>query len=134
MERALLVLAYFIELDGDVHLPMYEKFEAEVKELKARQDVKSRAHCICPDREMVSIRRCYGNLPLWGRELERAKRSIGAGDAPRSLVLPIENQCVIDKHLHVLDGTLDVLLPKIFHIFFVRRSKIPAFSKQVWGD
>jgi hypothetical protein len=44
MERALLMLAYFIEMDGDVHLPMYEKFEAELKELKARQDVKSRAH------------------------------------------------------------------------------------------
>jgi hypothetical protein len=44
MERALLLLAYFIELDGDVHVPMYEKFEAELKELKARQDVKARAH------------------------------------------------------------------------------------------
>lgn len=44
VERALLMLAYFIELDGDVHLPMYEKFEAELKELKARQDVKARAH------------------------------------------------------------------------------------------
>ena len=38
------MLAYFIELDGDVHLPMYEKFEAELKELKTRQDAKSRAH------------------------------------------------------------------------------------------
>jgi hypothetical protein len=32
MERALLMLAYFIELDGDVHVPMYEKFEAELGE------------------------------------------------------------------------------------------------------
>ena len=38
------MLAHFIELDGDVHVPMYEKFEAELKELKARQDVKARAH------------------------------------------------------------------------------------------
>jgi hypothetical protein len=30
IERALVLLAYFIELDGDVHLPMYEKFEAEL--------------------------------------------------------------------------------------------------------
>lgn len=44
MERALLMLAYLIELDGDVHVPMYEKFEAELKELKARQDVKARAY------------------------------------------------------------------------------------------
>jgi hypothetical protein len=44
MERALVVLAYFIELDGDVHLPMYEKFEVELKDLRARQDVKARAY------------------------------------------------------------------------------------------
>ena len=34
LERALVLLAYFIELDGDVHLPMYEKFESELAELK----------------------------------------------------------------------------------------------------
>lgn len=42
-ERALLLLAYFIELDGDVHVPMYEKFEAELKGLKQREDTKARA-------------------------------------------------------------------------------------------
>lgn len=44
VERALLMLAYLIELDGDVHVPMYEKFETELKELKGRQDVRARAH------------------------------------------------------------------------------------------
>ena len=44
IERALLLLACFIELDGDVHLPMYEKFEAELAELKAKADVKARAN------------------------------------------------------------------------------------------
>jgi hypothetical protein len=29
IERSLLLLAYFIELDGDVHVPMYQEFEAE---------------------------------------------------------------------------------------------------------
>jgi hypothetical protein len=43
IERALLVLAYLIELDGDVHVPMYEKFEAELAELRAIADAKSRA-------------------------------------------------------------------------------------------
>jgi hypothetical protein len=43
IERALLLLAYFIELDGDVHVPMYEKLEAELTELKAVADVKARA-------------------------------------------------------------------------------------------
>jgi len=39
IERALVLLAYFIELDGDVHLPMYEKFEVELAELRAKEDV-----------------------------------------------------------------------------------------------
>jgi len=43
LERALVLLAYFIELDGDVHLPMYEKFEAELAELKAKEAIKCRA-------------------------------------------------------------------------------------------
>ena len=42
-ERALVLLAYFIELDGDVHPPMYEKFEAELADLKAREDIGARA-------------------------------------------------------------------------------------------
>ncbi len=43
IERALLVLAYLIELDGDIHVQMYEKFEAELAELRATAAVKSRA-------------------------------------------------------------------------------------------
>lgn len=43
IERALVLLAYFIELDGDVHVPMYEKFEAELEELKRREGAKDRA-------------------------------------------------------------------------------------------
>jgi CRISPR/Cas system CSM-associated protein Csm2 small subunit len=43
IERALVVLAYLIERDGDVYVPLYEKFEAELQELKAREDTKSRA-------------------------------------------------------------------------------------------
>jgi hypothetical protein len=43
IERALVLLAYFIELDGVVHLPMYEKFEAELQESKNREDAKARA-------------------------------------------------------------------------------------------
>jgi hypothetical protein len=43
IERALLVLAHFIELDGDVHVPMYEKFEAELAELRKQEDTKARA-------------------------------------------------------------------------------------------
>ena len=43
IERALVVLAYFIELNGDVHVPMYEKFETELAELRNKEDTKARA-------------------------------------------------------------------------------------------
>jgi hypothetical protein len=43
IERALLLLAYLIERDGDIYIPMYEKFEAELKELKQKEDTKARA-------------------------------------------------------------------------------------------
>jgi hypothetical protein len=43
VERALIVLAYCIELDGDVHLPMYERLEAEFEELKRKQATRERA-------------------------------------------------------------------------------------------
>ena len=43
IERALVLLAYFIELDGDVHVPMYEKFEAELEELRRKEGTKDRA-------------------------------------------------------------------------------------------
>ena len=43
LERALLLLAYFIELDGDMHVPMYEKLEAALLELKRHQTTKERA-------------------------------------------------------------------------------------------
>lgn len=43
VERAMVLLAYLIELDGDEHVPMFEKFETELKELRQTEDVKVRA-------------------------------------------------------------------------------------------
>jgi hypothetical protein len=43
VERAMVLLAYLIELDGDEHVPMFEKFESELKELRQTEDVKVRA-------------------------------------------------------------------------------------------
>jgi hypothetical protein len=43
IERALVLLAYFIELDGDVHLPMFARFEEELEELKRIERAKERA-------------------------------------------------------------------------------------------
>ena len=39
-----LLLAYFIEVDGDAHLPMFEKFEDELEVLKKRQATRRAAH------------------------------------------------------------------------------------------
>jgi hypothetical protein len=55
MERALVLLAYFIELDGDVHVPMFEKFEAELEELKKKEDTKDRA------RRLLLAYKCSGD-------------------------------------------------------------------------
>ena len=46
IERALVALAYLIELDGDVHVPMYEKFEAELAELRKKEDTKACARTL----------------------------------------------------------------------------------------
>jgi hypothetical protein len=43
IERALVLLAYFIQRDGDVHIAMYEKFETELDELRRREGTKDRA-------------------------------------------------------------------------------------------
>jgi len=43
IERALVVLAYLIELDGDVHLKMYERLEQDLEELTRGEAVKDRA-------------------------------------------------------------------------------------------
>ena len=43
IERALVLLACFIEMDGDVHVPMYERFEAELEQLRREEGTKDRA-------------------------------------------------------------------------------------------
>jgi hypothetical protein len=67
IERALVLLAYFIELDDDVHIPMYEKFEAELKELRKKENTKDRARSspTPPERSCRSVRRRFA-MPLDG--------------------------------------------------------------------
>jgi hypothetical protein len=43
IERALVVLAYLIEVEGDIHVPLYEKFEAELDALTRQAVTKDRA-------------------------------------------------------------------------------------------
>ena len=64
IERALVLLAYFIELDGDVHVPMYERFEAELDELKKKEDAKDRAR-----RLLLAYKRSGGQKAIASRNL-----------------------------------------------------------------
>jgi hypothetical protein len=43
VERALVLLAYFIEIDGDVHIALYERFETELRELQHNESARERA-------------------------------------------------------------------------------------------
>lgn len=43
IERALVILAYVIELDGDVHIPLYESLEADLVEIRRKASVRQRA-------------------------------------------------------------------------------------------
>lgn len=72
LERALVLLAYFIELDGDVHVPMYEKFEAELAALRATADVRSRAN-----QRLASYKRSGGGNAIVSRNL-----SFNSSDGP----------------------------------------------------
>ncbi len=77
IERALVLLACFIELDGDVHLPMYEKFEAELEELRRKESTRERARRLLEtynrsgdrktiDSKNLSLRSRLGPLPYLG--------------------------------------------------------------------
>ena len=72
VERALVLLAYFIELDGDIHVAMYEKFETELAELKKREETKDRAR-----RLLSSYKRSGGrNDSLQEFELQFQRRPL----------------------------------------------------------
>jgi len=64
VERALVLLAYFIELDGEVHVPMYEKFEGELEELKKKEDTKDRAR-----RLLLTYKRSGGRKAIASKNL-----------------------------------------------------------------
>ena len=81
VERALVLLAYFIELDGDVHVPMFEKFEAELAELKRAETARDRA------------RRLLDNYSRDGglKAIDRKNLSLSSSDGPSPyLGLPVQ--------------------------------------------
>lgn len=72
LERALLLLAWCIELDGDVHVPLYEKFEAELAEARAITDVRTRASA-----RLAAYRRSGDRNAICDRNL-----SLSSSDGP----------------------------------------------------
>lgn len=73
IERALVLLALFIELDGDVHVPMYEKFEAELAELQKKENTKDRAR-----RLLLAYKRSGGRKAIASKNL-----SLSSSEGPR---------------------------------------------------
>lgn len=43
VERALLLVAYLVEIDGDIHLPLYERLEVELHDLRRMDGTRERA-------------------------------------------------------------------------------------------
>lgn len=43
LERALVLCAYAIELDGPIHMPAYETLEQELHKMRHRETVRDRA-------------------------------------------------------------------------------------------
>lgn len=72
IEQALLVLAYLIELDGDVHLPMFERFEAELREQRRNEATRTRA------RELLDRYSCSGGV----KAIADRNLSLSSSDGP----------------------------------------------------
>lgn len=87
IEQALLVLAYLIELDGDVHLPMFERFEAELREQRQKEATRTRA------RELLDRYSCSGGV-----------KAIAAGS--------LSGQTVASRHATRQDASLEHGVPR----------------------
>jgi hypothetical protein len=62
IERALLLLACFIEMDGDIHVPMYERFETELEQLRRTEGTKDRAHRLLTSYSRSGGRKAIGSM------------------------------------------------------------------------
>lgn len=74
LERALLVLAYFIELDGDAHLALFERLEGELRDLQRRETTKARARRLLDD---------YSNLAGDANAMRSRYLALSSSDGPR---------------------------------------------------
>jgi hypothetical protein len=64
LERALLVLAYLIEQDGDAHVALYERVECELHDLRRKENAKDRAREL-----LATYKRIGGTNTILSRNL-----------------------------------------------------------------
>ena len=74
VERALVLLAYFIEIDGDVHIALYERFETELRELQRNEGTRERARRLLTD---------YTNRAGGSKEIRSRYLSLSSSEGPR---------------------------------------------------
>ena len=43
VERAMLIVAYLIQIEGDMHLPLYGELEKALSDLRSNEDLRERA-------------------------------------------------------------------------------------------
>ena len=70
VERALVLLAYLIELDGDSQVALFERVERELHELRSREGTKDRARQLLRDYSAAGTLKaiCSKNLSLSSSE------------------------------------------------------------------
>jgi hypothetical protein len=57
LERAMALLAFLIERDGDVHLPMFERLEKELNEMRHKAATRERARAWLRPEDAEALKR-----------------------------------------------------------------------------
>lgn len=73
LEAALLLLATLIELDGDIHVALFERLEGELAALRRVEDAKARA------RRLLESYSCAGDR----KAIRSRNLSLSSSDGPR---------------------------------------------------
>ena len=74
LERALLLLAWLIEIDGDIHVALFERVETELRESQRKDGVKERARRLLAD---------YSNRAGASKAICDRNLSLSSSDGPR---------------------------------------------------
>lgn len=92
LRRGLLLLAYFIELDGDIHVALFERLESELCDLQRKASAKERAHRLLCD---------YSSRAGEAKAIRSRYLSLSSSEGPRpylglSSIEPDDGSCEVD--------------------------------------